>query len=143
MDWHELVKQSEPYYPGIDLWLNRKVLPDLEHGDREIIFLDIEGFLDTDDSKRVGFCIIKHGSLVSKICHLQVIPEYRCAEEHYGDILLKKSLAQIKSPLVVATFPEEVPAHKLLINNGFHIETAKELYRPGMLEYIAIWSVKR
>jgi GNAT superfamily N-acetyltransferase len=128
IDWKEMIKSCEAYYPGVDLWLKKKVIPDLKSGDRELLL----------SPNKEGFVIIKHSSIVSKICHMQFLPQYR--NLGFGKELLHIALTRLASPLTVATIPEELMKSVMPVFSffGFKEQTALYLYRKGMLEHVVL-----
>lgn len=70
-----LVAQNDPMYPGIDIWLKKKVLPAIKTTER-IAYL---GFVD---EKPIMSAVLKRGSR-SKICHLKVGDDFH--DENLGE----------------------------------------------------------
>lgn len=65
----DLLLESENLYPGIDVWLKKKVIPGLQQGRRVAYILYHEG-------KAIAESIVKFG-VNSKMCSMRVDPDYQ------------------------------------------------------------------
>lgn len=68
-DLKRLVELSNDYYPGIDIWFEKKVIKGLKENERF-------AYIVYSGGEPIGSAIIKKGSY-TKLCSLRIAPEYR------------------------------------------------------------------
>jgi hypothetical protein len=83
----EFVLQNEKMYPAIEAWLNRKVAPQLDGGNRR-------AFLLADGEKPVASVVVKRGES-SKLCHVRIDPSFQ--NQNLGTLLFCLLAHEIRS----------------------------------------------
>lgn len=127
----ELVNQSEIFYPGIDKWFDKKVMPGIHEGSRY-------AFLVFHKGRSIGEAIVKPGK-DSKLCSLRLEPDYQ--KKSVGTLLFSEVAKTLKpySDFVHFTAPESLVLEKGGFFNslGFNfVGKANKIYRKGEDELV-------
>ena len=128
-----LIESTENLYPGIDLWLRRKVEPGLRDGSRLC-------YAAVQDDQPKAVVILKKG-YPSKLCTLRVVPE--AEGQRLGTLLMLAIARELPRPseYVYFTIPESVWASCAPFYGNFGFEMrgfAKERYRRGDRELFCV-----
>jgi len=134
-EWYGLVEEflgeSDSLYPGINEWWKRRVIPDLESGQRFCRIVAVDGEV-------AAVAIAKYQKKSSKLCTLRVNPRFR--RLGLGQKLLRATLRDLlksNTRRVHFTISEEIFAEcgSFFTPYGFHLAHWKQgWYVRGMYE---------
>lgn len=116
--FHGLIQAHEEMYPGIDIWLKKKVLPGMKDGER-VAYIGIE-----NDRPAVS-CVLKRGEL-SKFCHLHIADGFQSL--NLGEVFFSIMALEIRSEAkqVYFTLPESLWNSKREFFLSFGFEQAEK-----------------
>lgn len=126
-------------YPNILEWYNKKVLPGLETGEREII-LACKIYICKNDEipiEVLGYVILKKTPTEKKICTFRVEEKYQ--RLGIGKKLMEASFEflETRKPMITITEDNVKSFEPLLKRYNFKlVEKIKDLYVKGKTEYI-------
>ena len=118
------------FYPDFDVWLNNKVIPDLELGDRAILTEYRDGHL-------AGFAIIKDDGAEKKLCCLRIIKQFQNSRG-MGVRLFERAFEELscEKPLLSVAEEHVLPYSRMFKYFGFeHSVRYSDIYRIGKDEY--------
>lgn len=126
----DLVGESDDLYPGIEMWLGKKVLPGIKEGTRYAYLVIHEG-------KPVAEAIVKRGA-DTKLCSMRIKPAYQ--NKAIGPILFAQiaNLLESSTSDLHFTAPESLVLERegMFQKLGFQNRgQTSRIYRPGEDEF--------
>ena len=119
-------------YPNFALWIQGKVLPGLESGNRQIYVATTP----TNPSELAGILILKNELYEKKVCTLCVFPKYQ--KQHIGTKLLHLAIdiLQVSHPLITVSSTYKNEYSSLFKKFGFScFASYRNYYQANSIEY--------
>jgi len=111
-----LIGAHDDMYPGIDVWLRKKVLPGIKDGERV-------AYIGFENGRPLVSCVLKKGE-VAKFCHLHIADGFQ--NVHLGEVFFTKMALDIRNVAreVYFTLPESLWQAKHSFFSSFGFENA-------------------
>jgi predicted transcriptional regulator len=137
----EMIREHDPMYPGIDLWLKKKVTPGILSSERV-------AYIGYEEDRPVVSAVVKRGEY-AKFCHLHISNDFR--DMHLGEVFFSIMALEIRhmADTVYFTLPESLWESRRVFFESFGFlnpKVAETQYRLFDTElhcsapYSSVWS---